>query len=70
MACCFVYVSGGMMCKEDIVLNRSVYNKYLFEAFHFLMSRVSKNARRVRLFSNVNFMVEWRLLSKLWTFVS
>ena len=35
IVCCFVYVSDGMMCIEDTVLNRSVYNKYLFEAFHF-----------------------------------
>ena len=36
MVCCFVYVLGGMMCIKDTVLNRSVYNKYLFEAVHFL----------------------------------
>ena len=34
------------------------------------MSRVSKNRRRVLIFCNVNFMLEWRLLSKLWNFVS
>ena len=26
MKCCFVYVSDGMMCIEETVLNRSVYN--------------------------------------------
>ena len=30
-----MYVSGGMMCIEVTVLNRLVYNKCLFEAFHF-----------------------------------
>ena len=35
MVCSFVYVSDGMMCTEYTVLNRSVYDKYLFEAFHF-----------------------------------
>ena len=33
----FLYVLGGMMCIKDTVLNRSVYNKYLFEAVHFLL---------------------------------